>query len=118
MQQHYENPAIIWQHRLEMLQKVSDLNYRELAQELGCSRGQLYKIREAKVKRPNLVFRKGLELLEQKYEIHTPNREDKSNSHHLSKTQQELLSAYERLSEADKLKYLSLIQRDALKQST
>lgn len=113
MEEPNKNPAVIWQQRLIILQKVSELNYRELAQELGCSRGQLYKIREGQIKRPNLLFRKGLELLEKKYGIVDQEFVDSCKSKHAVLTQQErlLLNAYHRLTPADQQRYLNEIQQ-------
>lgn len=113
MEEPNKNPAVIWQQRLIILQKISELNYRELAQELGCSRGQLYKIREGQIKRPNLLFRKGLELLEKKYGIVDPEFVDSGKSKHAVLTQQErlLLNAYHRLTPADQQRYLNEIQQ-------
>lgn len=115
MEEPKENPALVWQQRLVTLQKVSELNYRELAQELGCSRGQLYKIREGQIKRPNILFRKGLELLEKKYGIVDPEFVDSCKSKHAVLTQQErlLLNAYHRLTPADQQRYLNEMQQCA-----
>lgn len=114
MEEPKENPALIWQQRLVILQKVSELNYRELAQELGCSRGQLYKIREGQINRPNILFRKGLELLEKKYGIVDPELVN-GKSRHAVLTEQErlLLSAYHNLTMDEQQRYLNEILQSA-----